>query len=72
MNRRLWDASIGNWYMGSLVLPSGKVATMNMNMMQVRPPHRRRGESEEAGIVCAGLWVPTCVAERLGLAGAQR
>jgi hypothetical protein len=35
MNKRLWDASIGNWYMGSLVLPTGKVATMNMNMIQV-------------------------------------
>ncbi|GBF96985.1 hypothetical protein Rsub_09782 [Raphidocelis subcapitata] len=38
LNRRLWDASIGNWYMGSLVLPNGKVAAMNMNMMQVIDP----------------------------------
>ncbi|KAI8466478.1 MAG: hypothetical protein J3K34DRAFT_524480 [Monoraphidium minutum] len=39
MNKKLWDASIGNWYMGSLVLPGGKVATMNMNMMQVIDPY---------------------------------
>jgi hypothetical protein len=30
LNARLFGAGLGNWYMGSRVLPSGKVATMNM------------------------------------------
>lgn len=35
MNPTLFNAGIGNWYMGALVLPTGKVAVVNKNMMQV-------------------------------------
>ncbi|KIZ05205.1 glyoxal or galactose oxidase [Monoraphidium neglectum] len=50
LNKKLWEAAIGNWYMGSLVLPSGKVATMNMNMMQVVDPYTGAALAEAPGL----------------------
>lgn len=38
LNARLWGASLGNWYMGALVLPTGRVAVLNHNMAQVVDP----------------------------------
>lgn len=40
LNSKLQAACLGNWYMGGLVLPSGQIAVMNKNMMQVVNPTR--------------------------------
>ncbi|WIA15217.1 hypothetical protein OEZ85_001895 [Tetradesmus obliquus] len=38
-NSKLHEAGLGNWYLGALVLPTGQLAVMNKNMMQVINPY---------------------------------
>ncbi|KAF6264122.1 hypothetical protein COO60DRAFT_220181 [Scenedesmus sp. NREL 46B-D3] len=38
-NTKLHEAGLGNWYLGALVLPTGQLAVMNSNMMQVINPY---------------------------------
>ncbi|KAF8060590.1 NLE1 [Scenedesmus sp. PABB004] len=38
-NAALHGAGLGNWYLGAFVLPTGQLAVMNSNMMQVINPY---------------------------------
>lgn len=51
--------------MGSLVLPSGKVATMNMNMMQARRGRQKGRECSLALEACAAHAILTHCSDRL-------
>jgi hypothetical protein len=59
LNDALWNAAVGNWYMGALVLPTGKVAVMNMNMMQVRglAGHGAAGGCWGCWALLGGVWL---------------